>query len=348
MKTISNGALIDTRPQKEKDKDYLFKEAVASTDKVVWQTKSENEWRKFPISNQKSSNQCVAFSLAKMLGIQHTLDEGEWIDFSATHLYERRANFPAPGMNGIDAFNLARNHGTSFEKLYPNKTHNNDNERLSIKEHFARVGEIFKISNSLVVPMRDIDTVASIIQRTGKGVMVWYWGTYNEWVRNIPQINDTSLTLHTAPVRHAVVAVDYFIHNGKKCLLIEDSWGLNHGMKGRRIITEDFHKARNYFAGHIMKFKFADAKLKPEPATFNITKTLQINQTDPQVRELQRMLQREGFFPTNIGSDFYGNITARGVLDWQLKHKVAPESELRSLGGRFFGPASLRKFKELY
>jgi hypothetical protein len=347
MKKENVGALIDTRPKQEKEKDFLFEEIVAQTDQVIWQTKPENAWRKFPIKNQESSNQCVAFSIAKMLGIQHLKDEGEWIDFSATHLYERRSNFPFAGMGGNDVFEIARKDGTTLEVLYPNKTHNNDNERLNIKNHLAEVGKIFTISNYVFLPIQDIETVASVIQRTGKGVMVWYWGTYAEWVRDIPEIRDRNINIMTAPVRHSVVATDYFIHNGKKALLIEDSWGLNHGMKGRRIITEDFHRERNYFAGHIMNFKFGESKLKD--ATFTLNTTLQFGQRNNQVIELQKMLQHEGFFPINVSpTNYYGSITARAVLEWQLKHKVAPENELRSLAGRSFGPASLKKVKELY
>jgi hypothetical protein len=338
----STGALIDTR--KDKSKDFLFKEIVASADPVIWIQKDEKDWRKYPIKNQQSSNQCVGFSVAKLLGIQHQIDEGEWIDFSATHLYERRNNFPSAGMMGVDAFNIAHNEGITLEQLYPNKTHNNDNERLNIKKHYNQVGEIFKISAYLSLPIQDIDTVASVIQRTGKGVMVWYWGTYNEWDRDVVSIRDNT-TLHTAPVRHSVVAVDYILHNGKKALVIEDSWG-NRGINGRRIITEDFHKQRNYYVGHIMNFKFEPNKIKEEVKIFN---THKFGDTHKEIVIIQNILKSEGLFPNNVSSTgFYGSITAKAILDWQLKHKVASERELNNLQGRVFGPASLKKFKELY
>lgn len=187
------GAAIDTRPEEEKLKDFQFRELVASTDQVKWQTKSEKDWRKFPIFDQKQTDQCVAFSIAKLMGIQHQLDEGEFIDFSKSHLYERRSNRPAAGMGAVDAFELVRKEGVTLEPLYPTKTVNNNTAQLTIKNHFAKVGEIFKINNYISTPINDIDTVASIIQRTKKGVMTWFWGTYNEWDREVPKILDLSL-----------------------------------------------------------------------------------------------------------------------------------------------------------
>lgn len=344
--TQTNGALIDTRPESEKIKDFEFKEIVASADQVVWQTKTENDWKKYPIFNQQKSNQCVAMTVAKLMGISHLQDEGEFIDFSKSHLYERRANFPSAGMWADNAFQLARNEGVTLEVLYPTKTYNNDSEKLNLKKHYAKVGEVFKIDSYLALPIQDIESVASVIQRTGKGVMVWFWGTYAEWDREIPTILDKNVTLQTAIVRHSVTAVDYFLHNGKKCLLIEDSWG-NKGIKGRRIITEDFFKARNYYAGYLMKFKFEDTSV--EPAKFNIKGKMQFGETSEDVKELQRLLQHEGFFPKNVqATGYYGSITARAVLAWQLKYGVDKKEVLEELQGHFFGDKSLTKFRLLY
>jgi peptidoglycan hydrolase-like protein with peptidoglycan-binding domain len=95
----------------------------------------------------------------------------------------------------------------------------------------------------------------------------------------------------------------------------------------------------------MMNFVFEPVK----SVDFNITSTLTFGQRNNQVIELQKMLQYEGLFPANITpTNYYGSITARAVLEWQLKHKVASVSELNALQGRSFGPASLKKFKELY
>jgi peptidoglycan hydrolase-like protein with peptidoglycan-binding domain len=54
-------------------------------------------------------------------------------------------------------------------------------------------------------------------------------------------------------------------------------------------------------------------------------------------------------FPLNTESTgYYGSITAKGVLEWQLKHNVAPVDEINSLQGRRVGPATIAKLNEIY
>lgn len=43
---FKNGALIDTRTEEQKQKDYNIKEIVASVAVVDWKEKPESEWRK--------------------------------------------------------------------------------------------------------------------------------------------------------------------------------------------------------------------------------------------------------------------------------------------------------------
>lgn len=347
MKT-STGALIDTRPIEKRIKDYSFDEIVALSNPVIWQTKSESDWRTFPIFNQFNTDQCVAFSIAKQMGIQAFINEGEYIDFSKSHLYERRINKPAGGMGSDDAYNLIRKEGITLEKLYPTKTKNNNNTALSIKKSGQLVGEVFKIDSYMSMPL-NIDTIASTIQTTGKGIMTWFWGDYKEWTREIPTIQNKEINLQNAEVRHAVTAVDYFLHKGKKALLIEDSWGIDTGIKGRRIITEDFFNKRTYYAGNIMNFKFENNELKDEKPIFNINKPLAFGMQDEQVVSLQNMLKHEGLFPINTQSTgYYGSITAKKVMEWQLKHNVDTEKTIKDLEGRYFGNKSLKAFRKLY
>lgn len=339
------GAAIDTRPDNEKVKDYKFNELVASTDQVQWQSKAEKDWRTFPIFDQKQTDQCVAFSVAKLMGIQHFIDEGEFIDFSKSHLYERRSNKPSAGMAAQDAFEIVRKEGLTLEPLYPTKLVNNNTAQLDIKKHFAQVGEIFKINNYITVPTNNIDTVASIIQRTKKGVMTWFWGTYNEWDREVPRISDTNISLWKAPVRHSVTAVDAFIHNGEKSLLIEDSWG-NRGIKGRRIITEEFFQSRNYYNGYLMNFQFNPSPVRTK---FAVSKPVKFGLTNADVTAIQMALQQEGYFPSNVqATGYYGSITAKAVLEWQITNRVDDPMILNQLQGRVFGPKSVAVFNKMF
>ena len=103
-----SGAIIDIRPEEEKEKDYHFGEIVAAANPVNWVEKPQSAWRKFPIFNQDGSGSCVAQTLAKLLGILYWLKNQLYVHFSATHIYQRRSNKPYGGMAGVDAFNIAR------------------------------------------------------------------------------------------------------------------------------------------------------------------------------------------------------------------------------------------------
>jgi len=107
----------------------------------------------------------------------------------------------------------------------------------------------------LVLPVKDIETVASVIQTTGKAVMLWfYFNNSGEWV-GVPEIKDPNLDISQAN-RHSVAGVDAVMYEGKKAIIIEDSWGSTFGFHGQRVITEDFFKARNFFAAYPINFKF--------------------------------------------------------------------------------------------
>jgi hypothetical protein len=338
FKKFNSGALTDTRSEGEKLKDFHFEEIVTSASPVNWVAKDISECRQFPIFNQDGSGSCVAQSIAKMLGIMYQEKHGEYVHFSATDVYQRRANKPQAGMAGVDAFNIARK-GVTLESLVPSQNMSDIKmDGVEIEDYKRRVGEIFKIGAYLQIPSGDIDAVASVIQHTGKGVMVWVYGSIKEWVRNEPEVLG-DVSIYKAEVRHSIVATDFLMHNGKKCLVIEDSWGGNAGIGGRRIISEDFFKARNYFAGYVMNFDFTET----EATGYTFTKTMKFGDRNKEVAKMQDKLKSEKVFPSNIeSSGYYGSITAQAVLSFQRKYAVASEDELIQLAGRLVGPKTLK------
>lgn len=328
------GALIDTRTPQEQLKDYKFEEMVSGADLVDWKEKDEDEWKSYPIYNQNGSGSCVAQSMAKMMGIM--LGEDEFVQFSATDIYQRRANKPAGGMSGVEAFEIARQ-GVTLEALVQSQNMtDSEMDSAQIETHERQVGNIFKIGNYVTIAPKDIDTIASIIQRTGKPVMVWFYFKSNEWT-TVPEVKDSRATIQNSS-RHSVVAVDFTLYKGKKALIIEDSWGTRHGKAGRRIITEDFFEARNWFCAYAINFKFG---MSVEPKhTFKTE--MYFGDNNDEVSKLQDRLKSEGLFPSNIESTgYYGAITARAVYDFQVKYNVASMTELNSLQGRIVGPKTL-------
>jgi hypothetical protein len=343
-----SGANLDIRPQREKNLDYQFNELVASASPVMWREKPESEWRKFLISDQGTSGSCVAHTLAKQLQILYWLKTSSKVKFSATHIYQRRANKPYQGMAVTDVFKIGQG-GVTLEVLAPHEgLSDSQMDSFKIEEFNKDVGKVFAIGNWLYTPV-DIDTIASVIQTTGKGVMVWFYWQYDEWT-STPKVKYPSLTADKAEGRHSVTAVDFTLHNGKKALIIEDSWGPKTAIDGRRIIDEDFVKARCYMAAYPMNFKFDEVVLtKPK---YKFTKNLQfvpVKTFDKDVVALQDILKYEGVFPANVDSTgWYGAVTAESVKKWQKKHFIDTEATLDLLGGKFAGPKTIAKLNELY
>ncbi|MCR4286337.1 MAG: peptidoglycan-binding protein [Candidatus Kaiserbacteria bacterium] len=335
------GALIDTRTEAAKAKDYKFGEIVSAIEQVVWVEKPQSAWRKFPIFNQNGSGSCVAQTLRKLYGVYLWLKTGVWVDISGSHIYQRRSNRPAAGMGGEDVFTIGQK-GTTLNSFAPSDDLTDSQmDAMNVIPFMEKIGETFKLGKYVVVSPTDIDTIASIIQATGKAVMVWFYFKYDEWT-NVPTVIYPNLDQYaSSTLRHSLGAVDYTLLGqsnvpdypqfwGKKSLIIDESWGLGTAMNGQRVITEDFFKARNFFAAHFMNFSFEEA-------------TISKPRYDETVVSLQNCLKYEGLFPANVeSSGVFGSITTKAVNAFQLKYGLA------TVGTGAVGPKTKAKLHELY
>ena len=339
-KQPGTGALEDPRTEEDKAKDYLFEEIVSSAEVVNWKEKDFSTIRKFSVRNQKNSSTCVAQTIAKVVEVLLWLKEKTIVPFSATPIYQKRKNKPGAGMFGVDAFNIARN-GITLEELVPSQLMSEAQiNAYPVENYEEEVGKVFKIANYVVLPTGDLETAASTIQKTGKAVALGFIFTSDEWSREVPAIISTNPTL-----RHFVAGVDFGIYKDKKGIFIEDS--AHFGGKNRRFITEEFFNIRNTASMYPLNFKFQEATTdKPQ---YHFTKTLNFGETNADIVALQGILRYEGLFPSNVAlTGYFGAVTAKAVLAFQKKHKVASDAELDSLQGRIVGPKTLQKLNELY
>lgn len=322
QREFRSGAVIDKRSPEERAKDYQFKELVSSAAPVTWVEKPQETWRKFPIFNQDGSGSCVAQTMAKMMGILYWLKNDTYVHYSATHIFQRRSNRPESGMAGVDAFNIAQK-GVTLEVLTPSQNMNDSQMDTTVIEKYKEdVGAIFQIGNYLQLPIKNIETVASVIEVTKKPVMTWFYFDRNEWSKNVPTVDIPGLDLYAPETgRHSVTAVDYTLHQGKKALIIEDSWGFWNGFTGQRVINEDFFFARNWFNGYTMNFKFDEAVIVKPQHTFLVD--MEFGQTSEEIKFLQDVLKYEGLFPSNTDSTgYFGAVTQKAVQEFQLKYKI--------------------------
>lgn len=344
---FKNGCRIDDRPESAKQKDFYIKEIVASVAVVDWKEKPESKWRKFPDLNQFNQYSCVMQTARKIAGVLLWLKEKTFVLFS-TAFYQMRSNKPEGGMIGIEAFEIWRNNGLPLEQLVPSdKANDVELDDIQIEQYEKDVAKVFAISGHLGIDNGDFETVASVIQTTGKAIMSWFYFTNEEWSKIIPTIENQNLSL-TEALRHSVAVVDFFLVNGKKYLLIEDS--AHFGGLTRRLISEEFFKARNWFNRYPMTFKFQEPEaienIKPK---YEFKTIMKFGQTSDDIKALQDCLKYEGLFPINADSTgYYGAITVKAVLAFQLKYNVALPDELNQLAGRQAGPKTLAKLNELY
>ena len=339
------GLLPDTRTAEAKAKDYKHEEVAAAGPVVVtWVEKQPSQWRRYPIYNQDGSSSCVSFATAKVLGIEQVVDGKPFINFSKRFIYSQRINKPGEGMIFTDALEIIRLKGDCLELSMPGENQGEAYMNISSDRslEIEQMALVYRELGYVQLPF-DIDTIASIMEKTpGKAVLIGLTFDYDEWtdkptiLRNNPQL------------RHAIAAVDYCLWNGEKALIIEDSWGPQYGLEGRRIITESFLEKRLIFAGY-----FLDLTVKPDitpKPKHSFSMALKYNMRKKvDVVALQDILKYEGLFPIKqASSGNYLELTRKGVLAFQRKYKVAPESELVELQGKSVGPKTLAKLNELY
>lgn len=345
MTQFQNGALPDNRSESRKSKDFFFNEIVSSACPVDWFEKKESEWRKFPDQDQNGSGSCVMQTIRKLAGVLLYLKEKTYVNFSGA-FYQLRSNKPAGGMIGVEAFDIWKENGLTLEQLVPSeKMTDAEMDAIQIEQYEKDVAKVFAIGGHIGIENGEFETVASVIQTTGKAVMAWFYFTAEEWSQLIPEIKTPGLALNEA-LRHSVAVVDYLLMDGKKYLLIEDS--AHFGGFTRHLISEEFFKARNWFIRYPMCFKFETAPESEKPK-YTFENIMKFGESNDDIKVLQDCLKYEGLFPVNTESTgYYGAITAKAVWAFQTKYSVASPDELNNLEGRQVGNKTIVKLNELF
>lgn len=339
------GALIDERPAAAVERDYDIREMVGMFEPVQWVEKKPGEIRQFPVQDQRQQNSCVAQTRRKLYRILFKVNRGLDLDFSAAYVYRKRSNYPDAGMGADDAIRISREGVTLEALLTSNQANDAEANKVVIEQYQTDVAQDFKVPNEVTFPDRDFEKVASTIQKTRKGVMVWFFFTSAEWSREVPVIITPGLNpIASSTLRHSVTAVEPALYNGKKGLWIEDS--AHFGGLNRRFITEEFFRARCFWASYPINFSFDPQEQKPQ---HQFLLDLKLGDNSADVKALQICLQYEGCFPTNVEpTGLYGGITAAAVLKFQKKYAVAPAAELDELQGKTVGPKTRAKLNERF
>lgn len=244
---------IDNQTPEQKAKNYQFNELVASANPVIWE---ERDWKRYKLRTQDGSGSCVAMSIATAVGIKFQQKYNEWKDFSSAFTYRRRGG-DYSGMTTTDVLNIVPKKGNVFEEFLQGQNMS-DEQIAKLKEpaYLEDLAKAFKM-NVVFLPL-DFETVASTIQTTGHAI-VWFKFANADWT-DFPFDSGKPITSG-----HSVCAVDAVLYKGKKYIVIQDSWGKTYGLKGYRLISEEYFNARCFNAFYLFNFKVvSEAVEKPK------------------------------------------------------------------------------------
>ena len=322
----NTGLIADPRTDAQKALDYQAEETYSA---IVLNWKRDiSKAPTYTPRPQNGSGTCVAQSSAKALETHTGVSE------SAHPVYSRRPNSPGIGMWLQAAGDIVRNKGTTTEVL--------DNSINKSEEYMDSISvEDTPVKGHLYTfPKMDIDSIAQAVELQKHCLITIGVNPDEYYAFYKPVVIPYSGTLSY----HCICATYYFTdENGVKCLLVDDS--ANEAIP-RRIITEDFLKARITGAMYFVPPVQTQPAGKPQ---FTFQTPLLYGQSNYSIKALQDILKYENLFPTNIDSTgYFGAITAKGVLAFQIKHNVAGLNELNQLGGKRVGIKTISALNLLY
>jgi hypothetical protein len=287
--------------------------------------KTSDQWKKLPtIRNQDGSGSCVTQTYATELSIIFEQKYGVWVDFSSTFPYQMRSQPMVSGCNSTDIYSVFPKLGSLFESYMPSMQMT-DAQMMTVKKekYYDDLAKTFQVKR-IELPL-DFETVASTIQSTGNGVMIWVKFHPEEWT------DEPTVGIKPPTSGHSVCAIDYFIHNGKKYILIIDSWGKNYAIQGYRLISEEYFNARCFLASYLKTFEKQDNETVPEKPKF-----------DGSIVSAQKCWKWLGLFPANVPEiENMGPISTSACIKFQKLFNIEP-----SVG--ILGPKTSKKLSELF
>lgn len=308
---LFTGAILPTA--EELDNSIKFEEVVATVAPVVWKPL---DLQKLPIwvqYNQGMINKCVASTKALMDSIKFYKRNNlkREVKFSDDWIYKHREP-KIPGMVGTKAIDITREIGNIHDSLFPLCISDQQVDDVILDKWLYDEAKVFRTNDKpIIVPIKDIDTLVSIMQITDKPIMTWFEFINSEW-KSVPVYSG-----YAPQARHSVTFIPpknlgdmtWGIYEGEKAIVVRDSWGLQYGINGNRIIKESYFKARNIFNQYDMRFKF-DVSANGE-------------KYDGSIISFQRCMQSVGLFPKNISFvESFGKVTKQACKDFQLLYKL--------------------------
>lgn len=332
LQPVLHDAIPDPRPSLEKSLDYKYREDI-----LLGRGPVNKRISKLPIKpyNQDSTSACGAFSASHA----RLLTQGE--STYPPYWYRARSNYNGKGMYLRDVLKLA-----AFADSVPAPTEQPDKLTEGWVNNLIGIdlyNNLRKESYEYVqIKPYDAEAVFDSVS-SGNPTVIGFYCTANEW--DSEMVPKDSVTELTAPVRHFVVCLpnsNHFLDGHEWVSVVDSAPNKGHFL---RHIRKDFLTKRMYLGGgfyYKKKTKMSKKITVPE-------NRCEYGQRNSNVEALQRFLFELGLILKEHQTGYYGNITAKAVLDWQLKNISGGNvTELNRLKGRYWGPLSIQSAKNLY
>lgn len=318
-KQFYTGIAEDTRPELEQSRDWKS-EDLFGAGSPTWIERGETNWMKpILIRNQNGSSQCMAYSGAKQLGVNEMKENGAFVNLSPTFIYRKRAN-PTDGMFMQDLLDLMTTIGSPKDTWFPCDNMTDAQIEKAPEPNMETLIEALKYRGKSYVqtPAFNINGLAQGVDTVGSCIIIIRCNI-NEWTSK-PFI-DPEKTKADWNVNHGVVCLQYGLIDGKKYVLVEDSWGWSKSPAGQRWISEDFIKERMFGGGYVFDLT-TPAIVKPK---YNFKVNLKKGMVSSDVKMLQKILILEGCLPeadANTGWGIFGQRTLNAVIKLQEKYRA--------------------------
>lgn len=340
-KIVMNSALPDNRPEEKKIKDYSRREIVTAA--IPTFTHSKITELTASVYNQWYVGSCVPHGFYTMLEYEGIVPK---TGMSQLRLYRKRINYPQPGSVGVDILDNIRS-GQSLQSEFPTPVGFTEAkaEAMAYIEGLKLIKDFNYFQHLDTNGKQDFTLIPSDIA-AGKAVAIFIYATEEEWAQEYVKIKTPNLKLDQAEVRHCVCLIPLgdFKENNKRWLSVHDS--AKFGNRHLRYIQDEFLLKRAYFS--VVVFPKNTPNPEPLPVFQKPLIACEQNQSGQAVRNLQTFLVTEKKLDAQYVTGFYGALTAKAVLWWQLEHWERFSGgvpQLLEYAGKYWGQQSINIIK---
>lgn len=288
---------------------------------------------KLPVKNQNGSSSCGGQAWSYYGQILDTLNDLSTEEKSAKFIYSQ-THVGTGGSGGRENCMICINQGWGNEVDCPSYENN-----LPPSEEFMITNNISAIAKTNAYKDRGL-AYANVLDRNPENIATAIRDNYGCILGITGSNNGTWRSLFPeAPTafantwNHWLYVGKVKMINGKKYFGVLNSWGADVGENGWQWISEDY--ITKFILGYPVVWSVWTMVAKADvtlPPPFVFTKTLRFGMTDFDVKVLQEVLKKKGYFPSTVQTtNYFGYLTLGSVQKLQKAHNLVADGIVGTL-----------------